>query len=293
MSILGSKIMGIVTDKNEKATFVQNNGMTYQVVSENEEELVLGQTVEGFCYIDKDNNQLFTTEIPEVRVGSFGWGEVIDIKRSLGVFVNVNWHNKDLVISLDDLPFEGHLWPKKGDKVYLTVTVDDQDRMWGQLAEEEDFYAISQTGEKEAHNSEINGYAFKLKKAGTYFITEDHFIGFVHPSEREREPRLGEYISGRIIGVREDGVYYVSLLPRAYEVLDDDAAMLLEVLRRSGDQYFKFNDKSDPQAIKNQFGISKGQFKRALGRLMKQRLIEQDAHGTKLIKDPLEEETED
>ncbi|MFC6465573.1 S1 RNA-binding domain-containing protein [Marinilactibacillus sp. GCM10026970] len=289
MSNFGNVVMGIVTDKNEKATFVQNNGVTYEVLAMNQEELELGQTIEGFCYVDKGGNQLFTTEIPEVRIGNFGWGEVIDIKRSLGVFVNVNWHNKDLVISLDDLPYEGHLWPKKGDKLYLTVSVDEQDRMWGQLAEEEDFYEISETGQKEAHNKDINGYAFRLKKAGTYFITEDLYIGFIHPSEREREPRLGEHVSGRIIGLREDGVYYVSMLPRAYEVLDDDAAMILEVLRRAGDQYIKFNDKSDPQAIKNQFGISKGQFKRALGRLFKQRLIEQDEFGTKLIRDPQED----
>lgn len=282
---IGTVVMGIVTDKNDQATFVQNSGVTYQVVSENPIELTLGETVEGFAYTDKDGDQLFSLEIPEVRIGKFGWGEVIDVKRSLGVFVDVNWKNKDLVISLDDLPNEGHLWPKKGDRLYLTVTVDEKDRMWGKLAEEEDFYAISKPGLKESHNEDVSGHTFRMKKSGTYFYTEDHYVGFIHPSEREREPRLGELVSGRIIGVREDGVYYVSLMPRAHEVLDDDAAMLLEVLRRSPDHHFEYNDKSDPQSIKNHFGISKGQFKRAVGRLMKQRLIEQDASGTRLVEE--------
>lgn len=281
----GKVIMGIVTDQNDKVTFVQNNGVTYQVVSENPIDLTLGQTIEGFAYTDKDGNQLFSIEIPEVRTGNFGWGDVIDVKRSLGVFVNVNWKNKDLVISLDDLPNEGHLWPKKGDRLYVTVMVDEKDRMWGKLAEEEDFYAISKPGLKESHNLNVSGHTFRMKKSGTYFYTEDHYVGFIHPSEREREPRLGELVNGRIIGLREDGVYYVSMMPRAHEVLDDDAAMLLEVLRRSPDQKFEYNDKSDPQSIKNHFGISKGQFKRALGRLLKQNLIEQDATGTKLIEE--------
>lgn len=287
---IGTVVMGIVTDKNDQATFVQNSGVTYQVVSENPIELTLGETVEGFAYTDKDGDQLFSLEIPEVRIGKFGWGEVIDVKRSLGVFVDVNWENKDLVISLDDLPNEGHLWPKKGDRLYLTVTVDEKDRMWGKLAEEEDFYAISNPGLKESHNQDVSGHTFRMKKSGTYFYTEDNYVGFIHPSEREREPRLGELVSGRIIGVREDGVYYVSLMPRAHEVLDDDAAMLLEVLRRSPDQHFEYNDKSDPQSIKNHFGISKGQFKRAIGRLMKQRLIEQDASGTRLVEESQSED---
>lgn len=281
----GKVVMGIVTDQNDKVTFVQNNGVTYQVVSENPIDLTLGQTIEGFAYTDKDGNQLFSLEIPEVRVGNFGWGEVIEVKRSLGVFVNVNWENKDLVISLDDLPNEGHLWPKKGDRLYVTVSVDEQERMWGKLAEEEDFYAVSKPGLKESHNLNVSGHTFRMKKSGTYFYTEDNYVGFIHPSEREREPRLGELVNGRIIGLREDGVYYVSMMPRAHEVLDDDAAMLLEVLRRSPDQKFEYNDKSDPQSIKNHFGISKGQFKRALGRLLKQNLIEQDATGTKLIEE--------
>lgn len=281
----GKVITGMVTDKNNKVTFVQNNGITYQVVSENSIDLTLGQTIEGFAYTDKEGNQLFSLEIPEVRVGNFGWGEVIEVKRSLGVFVNVNWENKDLVISLDDLPNEGHLWPKKGDRLYVTVSVDEQERMWGKLAEEEDFYAISRTGQKEFHNQDVSGHAFKMKKSGTYFYTEDNYVGFIHPSEREREPRLGELVNGRIIGLREDGVYYVSLMPRAHEVLDDDAAMLLEVLRRSPNHKFEYHDKSDPQSIKDHFGISKGQFKRAIGRLLKQKLVEQDTTGTKLLEE--------
>ncbi len=289
MAKYGETIMAIVTDQNEKETFVQNSGVTYKVIDDAAETLSLGQTIEGFTYLDKKGTPVFTREIPEVRIGHYGWGEVVEVRRNLGVFVNVQWKDKDLVVSLDDLPNEGHLWPKKGDQLYLTVRIDEKDRIWGELAQEEDFVAISKTGTKEEHNSDVNGHAFLLKKSGTYFFTEDHYIGFVHPSEREREPRLGEHISGRIIGVREDGVYYVSLLPRAYEVLDEDAAMLLEVLRRSSDQRFPFNDKSDPQAIKNQFGISKGQFKRALGRLMKQRLITQDENGTQLVDETSDE----
>lgn len=281
--ILGERVVAMVMDKNEQDTFVQKDGETFRVVSEDSSELKLGETIEGFVYIDKNNQYSFTTEIPEVQKDQFGWGEVVDVRRDLGVFVDVGWPNKDLVVSMDDLPELNHLWPKPKDKLYLTLEVDDQDRMWGKIADEENFKERSKPGTPDLHNQEISGHAFLLRKGGTYIFTDADYIGFVHPSEREREPRLGEYTKGRIIGLREDGVVYMSLLPRAYEVLDEDAAMLLEVLKRKEDHKIPFHDKSDADAIRKQFGISKGQFKRAVGRLMKQRIVEQDDEGTRLV----------
>src|SRR5699024_10675967 len=95
-------------------------------------------------------------------------------------------------------------------------------------------------------------------------------------------------VSGRVIGVREDGVLYISLLPRAYEVLDDDASMIFTLLKRAPDHRLPYHDKSDPDDIRQYFGISKGQFKRAVGRLMKHRLLLQDKDGTYLAKEGIE-----
>lgn len=281
--LLGKCITAMVIDKNEQDAFVQKDGMTFKVASEDSVHLELGNTLEGFAYVDKDDQYSITTEIPDVRSGNFGWGKVVEVRRDLGIFVDVGWPNKDLVVSIDDLPELRHLWPKANDKLYLTLDVDGKNRMWGKLAEEEEFEKLSKSGTEELHNENMSGYAFLVRKSGTYVYTDSQYVGFVHPSQREREPRLGEYVNGRIIGLREDGVVYLSLLPRAYEVLDEDAAMLLEILKRAEDHMIPFNDKSNPDDIRKQFGISKGQFKRAIGRLMKNRLIKQDEMGTSLV----------
>ena len=47
--------------------------------------------------------------------------------------------------------------------------------------------------------------------------------------------------------------------------------------------FMTLNDKSSPEDIKATFGISKGQFKKALGGLMKAGKIKQDQFGTELI----------
>ena len=65
-------------------------------------------------------------------------------------------------------------------------------------------------------------------------------------------------------------------------MLDADSQMILAYLQTM-QGHMDFNDKSLPDAIKATFGISKGQFKKALGGLMKQGKIKQTPEGTDLI----------
>lgn len=292
---LGTIIIGLVTDVNDTAFFVQKDGVTYQLTKTEGMEYKLGDTVEGFAYISMDKDYMLTQEIPKVQVGHFAWGTVIDTRKDLGVFVDIGLPDKELVVSLDELPTIKHLWPKKGDRLLITIRVDDKDRMWGELASDEVYQSMAKKGTEELINQNIKGTAYRLKVIGTFILTEDDQIGFVHPSERKDEPRLGEVVSGRVIGVRSDGVINVSLMPRAYEAIGDDAAMLMAILERTKTGSFPYTDKSSPDDIADRFGISKGQFKRAIGNLMKQRLIVQEDGETKLVEPlvNLEKEEED
>ncbi|MDN6295406.1 MAG: S1-like domain-containing RNA-binding protein [Alkalibacterium sp.] len=285
---MATTITAIVIDQNEKEAFVQKNGITYKIISDN--DVTIGDTLKGFVYTDKQDNAVFTTEIPEINKDTFGWGTVVKVNRKLGVFVDVGWQDKDVVVSMDDLPAEGRLWPREGDVLFLSIKVDDKKRIWGDLADEEKFFAEYIQGTKDMHNQDLLGTVFHLKKSGTYLITEDKNILFVHPSERDKEPRLGQNVSCRVVGIREDGVLYASMQPRAHEVIEDDALMLLEMLKRSEDGSIPFHNKTDPEEIKKQFGISKGQFKRAVGRLMKKNFVYQDEEGTKLKEDYKEDQ---
>lgn len=281
---LGKIVTGIVTDENEKAYFIQKEGVTYRLNKTETMNYQLGDPVEGFAYIAMNKDFVMTQEIPKVRVGHYAWGTVVDTRKDLGVFVDIGLPDKEMVVSLDELPTEKRLWPKKGDQLMIAIKVDQKDRMWGTLAEESVFQSIARKGKiEELKNKNITGTAFRLKLVGTYLITEDFYLGFIHPSERKDEPRLGEVIQGRVIGVRPDGLLNISLMPRAFEAIDDDAGMLLAILERTQTGSFPYTDKSDPEAIQERFGISKGQFKRALGNLMKQRKIVQRNGETILV----------
>ncbi len=281
--LLASVFNGMIIDENEQFYFVQKNGLTFKL-AKTEGEHALGEAVEGFAYQNQKQELRFTTEIPKSRKGHYAFGEVTDNRRDLGIFVNIGLPDKDVVVSLDELPTMRELWPKKGDRVMISLRVDHKDRIWGSLADEKIFQALSKRGNETLKNKDISGTVYRLKLVGTYFLTDDFYIGFIHPSERFQEPRLGEQVNGRVIGVRPDGVLNVSLKPRAHEAIGDDAAMIVAFLERAPENQMNYTDKSSPEEITQMFGISKGQFKRALGNLMKQRMIEQKDGVTKLIK---------
>jgi Uncharacterized protein conserved in bacteria len=281
--LLVSVFSGLIIDENEKHYFVQKNGITFKL-DKTEGEHTLGEAVEGFGYQNQKQEWRFTTVIPKSRKGHYAFGEVTENRRDLGIFVNIGLPDKDVAVSLDELPTMRELWPKKGDRVMISLRVDHKDRVWGTLADEKIFQALSKRGNESLKNKDIAGTVYRLKMVGTYFLTDDFYIGFIHPSERFQEPRLGEQVNGRVIGVRPDGVLNVSLKPRAHEAIGDDAAMIVAFLERAPENQMNYTDKSDPEEIKQMFGISKGQFKRALGNLMKQRLIEQKDGVTRLVK---------
>lgn len=281
--LLASVFTGLITDENEKAYYVQKNGVTFRL-AKSEGEHALGEAVEGFAYQNQNKDLVFTTNIPKSRKGHYAFGEVTEVRRDLGVFVDIGIPGKDIAVSLDELPTMRELWPKKGDRLMVSLRVDEKDRIWATVADEKIFRALSKRGSVEMQNKDVTGTVFRLKIAGSYLLTEDFYLGFIHPSERFQEPRLGEVVKGRVIGVRPDGVLNLSLKPRAHEAINDDAKMLLAYLQRTPEGSMPYTDKSDPEAIKEMFGISKGQFKRAMGHLLKEKLVTQVDGITTLVK---------
>ncbi|KRL08246.1 S1 RNA-binding domain-containing protein [Liquorilactobacillus hordei] len=273
--VIGHIIEARVTDQNDDLYFLQYEGTTFRLdKKEVEAELVKGALVSGFAYENEDHEMQITKKIPTTQIGRYAFGEVVASRRDLGVFVDIGLPNKDVAVSLDELPELTNLWPKKGDSLMIALRVDAKGRLWGTIASEEIFKGISGKADTSMKNKNVEAIAYRLKMAGTHVITSDFELGFIHPSERDREPRLGEHLNARVIGVRPDGTLNLSLRRRAYEAISDDAQMILAALQHS-EGVLNYTDKSTPEDIKDYFGISKGQFKRAVGHLMKAGLVKQ------------------
>lgn len=275
-----------VYEVTEDHAYAQVQGRTFEIVGHKEDRYQVGEEVEGVIYQDRFGKDVLQTDLPDIRSEIFGWGEVQLARRDLGVFVDVGFVNKDVVVSLDDLPFEKNQWPQKGDRLFLTYEVDDQDRFWGKMATPEDIAEHSVKAPASAMNIDTTATAYRLREEGTLALTADGYLGFLHASERFDEARLGECFETRIINVRQDGGVNLSVKPRAHEAIGDDASMILAILERTPNNYLPLHDRSSPDDIRTQLGISKGQFKRAVGNLLKAKRITQEiGDGIYLVKD--------
>ncbi|OZV24079.1 RNA-binding protein [Streptococcus sobrinus] len=282
-NILAKTITAMVTDQNEHYYFVQKDGVTL-ALDKTEGDHQLGQLVQGFAYSDLHQKLRLTTLPISATRDSYGWGVVTEVRRDLGVFLDTGLLDKQVVVSLDVLPEIKELWPKKGDKLYVSLEVDKKDRIWALPAPAEVFQKLAGPAYDNMQNEKLRAIVYRLKLSGTFvYLPDNNMLGFIHPSERYTEPRLGQELEARVIGYRQvDRTLNLSLKPRSFEMLEADAQMILTYLESKGG-FMTLNDKSSPEDIKATFGISKGQFKKALGGLMKAGKIKQDASGTELI----------
>lgn len=243
-------------------------------------EIEIGQELEVFLFNDKEGRLTASMKLPTITEGEYDWVPVVDVHPSHGVFLDIGLQ-KDLLISGDDLPRLKSLWPEVGDQLYVTLKVDTKGRMFGRLATETVVQELSKNAPESLKNKDFEGRAYRLLKVGSFILTTEGYRCFVHESERANEPRLGELVKGRIIEVKPDGSTNGSLLPRTHERMDEDAEAIYTYLESRGGS-MPYWDKSDPESIQKRFGMSKAAFKRALGRLMKERKVIQEDGWTKI-----------
>ncbi len=285
MSIIGQTISAIIVEESERFYFLQK-GEDLLRLDKTEGEHTVGDVVTGFVYVDKDDHRRLTTLEQKATNEHYGWGTVTAVRKDLGAFVDTGLPGKDVVVSLDDLPLEKDQWPKVGDQLYVKLIVDRKERIWGHLAWHEDFWNLAGPGYDNMQNQDLRAIVYRNKESGTFvYLPDNNMLGFIHPNERFSVPRVGQELQVRVIGFRkEDRSLNLSAKPRAYEMLDADSQMILAYLQSMGGK-MAFNDKSNPDEIKATFGISKGQFKKALGGLMKAKKIKQSPEGTELIEE--------
>ena len=85
--------------------------------------------------------------------------------------------------------------------------------------------------------------------------------------------------------ISSHGSLNLSLKPRAYQAIGEDAQMILTMLEHDINHRLPYTDKTDPSIIRDVFGISKGQFKRAIGHLLKEKLVKQENGQLILVKE--------
>jgi uncharacterized protein len=282
--LIGQTVTLTVARKAEFGYFLTDGNEDVLLhINEADREYEEDEEVEVFLYVDSEGRTSASTTIPEIAIGKYAWLKVVDSNPNVGVFLDIGL-KKDLLLGIDDLPVHKSVWPKEGDLVYVTLRVNNNYLLYAKLATDPIIESISTKATRAHFNKNIQGHIYRTAKVGSWIYTIEGFKGFIHESQRQQEPRLGQKVEGRIIDVKEDGTVNVSLMARKQETQDLDSERIFEYLM-SRNGAMPFNDKSMPEDIQERFQLSKGAFKRALGKLMKEGRVYQEGSWTYLKKE--------
>ena len=282
--LIGQTVTLTVARKAEFGYFLTDGNEDVLLhINEADREYQEDESVEVFLYVDSEGRTSASTTIPEVAIGKYAWLKVVDSNPNVGVFLDIGI-KKDLLLGIDDLPVHKSVWPKAGDLVYVTLRVNNNFLLYAKLATDPIIESISTKATRKDFNKNIQGHIYRTAKVGSWIYTIEGFKGFIHESQRQEEPRLGQMVEGRIVDVKEDGTVNISLLPRKQDAQDLEAERIFEYLM-SRNGAMPFNDKSMPEDIQERFQLSKGAFKRALGKLMKEGRVYQEGSWTYVKKD--------
>lgn len=227
-----------------------------------------GDELSVFVYLDSQDRPLATTQVPKVSLGQVAFLRVTSITR-FGAFVD--WGlPKELLVPFSEQTVELDVGVRQPIGLYL----DRTGRLAGTMR-------VAEMLNQRPHHFEpeewLSGEAWRYQsEIGLFVIVERAFTGLV-PQEEPHSLVKGEAARFRVTHVLPDGKLELSLRRHAHEELAGDAQRILERLR--GPRAVSVSDRTSPEEIRELFGLSKKAFKRAIGRLLKERAVQLDADG--------------
>lgn len=232
----------------------------------------VGDEIEVFIYRDFKDRMIATTKKPKVTLGNVGLLKVVDITK-IGAFLD--WGlEKDLF-----LPFkEQTMKLEKGREYLIGLYIDKSDRLCGTMKIKD--FLESDSPYKE--NDWVKGTIYSISdEFGAFVAVDNKYEGLIPKRELIGVYTPGEVVDLRVINVKEDGKLDLSLRDKLYIEIEVDAETILNKAEENGGVLY-LNDDSSPKTIRKELNMSKAAFKRALGRLLKERKIEFIENGIKL-----------
>ncbi|MDF2667860.1 MAG: RNA-binding protein [Paenibacillus sp.] len=249
-------------------------------------ECALGDQVEVFLFHDSQDRLSATMKEPLIRLGELALLEVADVHPRFGCFLEMGL-GRQLLLPSGELPEWTETRPRKGDRVFVTLAHDKQGRLTAKLAGERELSEHAFAAPTTWRNEWVDARVYKTLQNGTFVLCDGGVLGFgaigmIHESERTRTLRLGEQVNCRVTFVREDGRVNLSMRAAKHVGQIEDADRILAYLTERPNGSMPYSDETPADIISEKFGISKGAFKRALGKLMKEGRVEQQGSWTKL-----------
>jgi predicted RNA-binding protein (virulence factor B family) len=237
-------------------------------------DFAIGDDLTVFVYLDHEERPVATTLKPLITLNSFAVLKVNYINK-FGAFLNWGME-KDLFV-----PFKEQARPMEKDKRYIVTMY--LDKQTGRLAASS---KINQFLDKEPLDievgQEVDLMVSHITEIGINVIINGKFRGLAYQNEVFETVSPGYKTKGYIKTIRPDGKIDVSFQKQGFEAIDDSSQQVLEALKQN-DGVLRLNDNSHPEEIKSVLKMSKKTFKKAIGSLYKQKLIDINNEGIQLV----------
>ena len=235
----------------------------------------VGDVVRAFVYLDNEERLVATTETPLAKVGDFAYLKVAWTNR-YGAFLD--WGlMKDLFVPFHEQA--GRMEVGTWHLVYVTV-----DKVSHRLfaSERLDRYTSKGHPPYEA-GDEVDIITWRRTDLGWKAIVDNCYQGMIYGNEIFRHIATGDKMRAIVKTVRPDGKIDLTL-QRTGKANDDEATSKLLDALAGNDGHLDICDKTAPEEIYARLGMSKKTFKRAAGKLYKERKITIDDNGLTLTK---------
>ena len=207
------------------------------------ENTAVGDTLRVFVYRDSQERLIATMVQPAAEVGETAYLKVSQVT-NVGAFLD--WGlGKELFLPYKEQTKE----IEEGEKVLVGIYIDKSKRL----------------------SATMKVYNYN-PKYGAFVAVDNKYHGLIQQKELTQKVYIGMPIEARIKSVRPDGKMDLSLRKKAYLQVDDDAKKIVEFMENNGGK-IDYTDKASPERIKTDFNMSKSEFKRAIGRLLKEKRL--------------------
>ena len=224
----------------------------------------MGEKIRVFLYKDSRDRLIATTNDPKLTLGGYAPLVVREVGK-IGAFLD--WGlEKDLFLPYKEMG--GRV--EQGEEVLVTLYIDKSSRLCASMR---GLYDLLDKDSPYHKGDTVTGRVYEFSdNFGTFVAVDDRYSARIANSEDHSFLRVGDVIEAKVLGVKPDGKLDLTMREKAYIQMDADAVKLMELI----DSYagvLPFTEKASPEVIKRETGLSKAAFKRAVGRLYKERKI--------------------
>lgn len=222
----------------------------------------VGDSLEVFLYKDSEDRLIATTRTPLLKMGETARLKVSQITK-VGAFLD--WGlDKDLF-----LPFKQQTFKvKAGDVVLVSLYIDKSSRLCATM----NVYEALRNDSTYRKDNTVSGTVYQISEKFGAFVAVDDIYSALIPRKAlfgaADKVKIGESVTARVANVLNDGRLELAIRDKGYIQRKEDSEILVSLLEKNKG-VIPFNDKASPEVILEHTGMSKAQFKRAVGNLLK------------------------